>query len=128
MGVSMELGLRGVAQHVVADVDTAIAYGSGSVPVLSTPCLIALCEQAAIAAVAERLPAGVTTVGMRVQVDHLQPTAVGQEVSAEAILKHVEGRRLTFAVSVNDHRGLVAAGKVIRVIVDVERFMEKTRN
>jgi len=128
MGVAMELGLRGEALRVVSDVDTAIAYGSGSVPVLSTPCLIALCEQAAIAALADRLPAGVTSVGMRVQIDHLQPTPVGQEVSAEAVLKHVEGRRLTFSVAVNDHRGLVAAGKVTRVIVDVERFMDKTRD
>jgi len=125
MGVSMELGLRGEAQRVVGDVDTAIAYGSGAVAVLATPCLIALCEQAAIAAVADRLPDGVTTVGMRVQIDHLQPTPVGEEVLAEAVLKHVEGRRLTFSVSVSDHRGLVAAGKVTRVIVDAQRFMDK---
>lgn len=118
--------MRGEASLVVGDGDTAIAHRSGSVPVLATPCLIALCERAAIAAVADRLPAGLTTVGMRVQVDHLQPTAVGHEVSAEAVLKHVEGRRLTFAVSVDDNRGLVAAGKVTRVIVDVERFMDKT--
>src|SRR5262249_37659916 len=128
MGVSMELGLRGEAQRVVGDVDTAIAHGSGTVPVLATPCLIALCEQAAIAALADRLPDGVTTVGMRVQIDHLQPTPVGGEVAAEAILKHVEGRRLTFAVSVNDSRGLVAAGKVTRVIVDVQRFLDKANS
>jgi predicted thioesterase len=126
MGFPMEVGLRGEARLVVSEDDTAIAHRSGSVPVLSTPCVIALCERAAIAAVADRLPAGLTTVGMRVQVDHLQPTAVGHEVSAEAVLKHIEGRRLTFAVSVDDNRGLVAAGKVTRVIVDVERFMGKT--
>jgi fluoroacetyl-CoA thioesterase len=126
MGFAVEVGMRGEASIVVGDDDTAIAHRSGSVPVLSTPCVIALCERAAIAAVADRLPAGLTTVGMRVQVDHLQPTAVGHEVSAEAVLKHIEGRRLTFSVSVDDNRGLVAAGKVTRVIVDVERFMDKT--
>jgi predicted thioesterase len=125
MGIAVETGLRGEARRLVADADTAIAHGSGSVPVLATPCVVALCEQAAIAAMADRLPAGVTTVGMRVQIDHLRPTAVGHEVTAEAVLKHVEGRRLTFAVSVDDERGLVAAGKVTRVIIDVERFMDK---
>ena len=88
--------------------------------------MIELCERAAIAAIGDRLPPGITTVGMRVQVDHLQPTAVGHEVTAEAVLKHIEGRRLTFAVSVDDNRGLVAAGKVTRVMVDVQRFMDKT--
>lgn len=118
--------MRGESHLVVTDSDTAIAYGSGCVPVLATPCVIKLCEQAAVAAVNDHLPDGVTTVGMRVQIDHLQPTAVGHVVSAEAILKHIEGRRLTFAVSVEDHRGLVAAGKVTRVMIEVQRFMDKT--
>lgn len=125
MANAVETGLRGEARLVVTDADTAIAHGSGSVPVLSTPRIVALSEQAAIAAIADRLPPGVTTVGMRVQIDHLRPTAVGHEVSAEAVLKIVEGRRLTFTVSVGDERGLVAAGKVTRVIIDIERFMEK---
>ncbi len=126
MTSAIEVGQSGEARLTVSDGDTAIAYGSGSVPTLATPCVVKLAEQAAIAAVSDRLPAGMTTVGMRVQIDHLQPTAIGKEVVAEAILKHIEGRRLTFAVSVEDHRGLVAAGKVTRVIVDVERFMDKT--
>lgn len=122
----IDVGLRGEARIIVADDDTAIGRRTGAVPVLATPCLIELCERAAVSAVGDRLPPGQTTVGMRVQVDHLQPTAVGHEVMAEAVLKHIEGRRLTFAVSVNDNRGLVAAGKVTRVIVDVDRFMAKT--
>ncbi len=71
--------------------------------------------------------AGKTTVGMRVQVDHVQPTAVGVEVVAEAMLEKVEGRRLTFTVSASDPRGLVACGKVTRVLVDVEQFLQKSR-
>jgi predicted thioesterase len=126
MGHSIEVGLRGEVRHVVADEDTAIAFRSGSVPVLATPFLIALCEQAAIEAVGDRLPDGLTTVGMRVQIDHLQPIAVGREITAEAVLKYVEGRRLTFAVSVKNDRGLVGAGKVTRVVIDAERFMLKT--
>jgi len=63
---------------------------------------------------------------MRVQLDHLQPTAVGGTVEAEAMLERIEGRRLTFMVSASDAKGLVAAGRVTRVLVDVARFLEKT--
>jgi fluoroacetyl-CoA thioesterase len=120
-------GLHGSAKLIVAEADTAIALRSGDVPVLGTPRLIGLCEEASIAAVADRLPAGSTTVGMRVQVDHLAPTHVGSTVAAESTLEKVEGRRLTFTVSVSDHCGLVAAGKVTRVVVETERFLEKAR-
>ncbi|MDP1819266.1 MAG: hotdog domain-containing protein [Acidimicrobiales bacterium] len=120
-------GLHGSAKLVVADADTAVAMKSGEVPVLATPRVIALCEEAAVAAVADKLPAGQTTVGMRVQVDHLAPTSVGSSVAAEATLERVEGRRLTFTVTVNDHCGLIAAGKVTRVVVETERFLEKAR-
>lgn len=109
----------------VGESDTAISMRSGDVPVLATPRVIALCEEAAVAATDGHLTEGSTTVGMRVQVDHLQPTAVGDEVVAEAVLEKVEGRRLTFTVSVSDARGLVAAGRVTRVQVDRTRFLDK---
>jgi fluoroacetyl-CoA thioesterase len=125
--VTLAPGLHGSAKLVVAHDDTAIALRSGEVPVLATPRLIALCEEATIAAVAEHLPSDHTTVGMRVQVDHLHPTSVGSSVAAEATLERVEGRRLTFTVSVTDHCGLVAAGKVTRVMVETERFLDKVR-
>jgi fluoroacetyl-CoA thioesterase len=105
--------------------DTAVAFHSGRVPVLATPRLIALCEEASLGALGDALPADLTTVGMRVQLDHLAPTAVGHQVTAEATLERVEGRRLTFTVSATDERGLVAAGKVTRVVVNVEKFMER---
>ncbi len=120
-------GLHGSTKLVVADADTAIALHSGDVPVLGTPRLIALCEEATMVAVAEQLAVGQTTVGMRVQIDHLAPTHVGSTVAAEATLERVEGRRLTFTVSVSDHGGLVAAGKVTRVVVETERFLDKAR-
>ena len=120
-------GLHGSAKLVVADADTAIAMRSGDVPVLATPRLIALCEEAAVAAVADHVPGGQTTVGMRVQIDHLAPTIVGSAVAAEATLDKIEGRRLTFTVTVNDTCGLVAAGKVTRVVVETDRFLDKAR-
>lgn len=118
----------GLAASVLLDVrddDTAVALHSGEVPVLATPRLIALCEEASLQAIAGQVPEGHTTVGMRVQLDHLAPTAVGCSVTADARLDKIEGRRLTFSVSASDDRGLIAAGKVTRVVVDVGKFMDK---
>jgi predicted thioesterase len=110
---------------VVGDADTARSLGSGSVDVLGTPRLVALLEETTCEAVEGRLDNGATTVGMRVQVDHLHPTPIGAEVLAEAYLDKIEGRRITFTVTASDSGGLVAAGKVTRVVVDVQRFMGK---
>ena len=123
----MEPGLTGHVELVVADGDTAVAHRSGDVAVLSTPRIVALCEEAAVAAVAGAFEPGQTTVSMRIQLDHLAPTAIGDTVTADARLVVVEGRRLKFSVSVNDERGLVAAGKVTRVVVDRDHFLDKTR-
>lgn len=126
--MSLQTGLSASVETVVSDEDTAIAMRSGSVPVLATPRLVALCEQAAVEAIDGQLPEGSTSVGMRVQVDHLMPTSVGMPVKIEATLEKVSGRRLTFTVSASDDRGLVAAGRVTRVVVNVERFMEKAHH
>ncbi|MGD9995318.1 MAG: thioesterase family protein [Ilumatobacteraceae bacterium] len=123
--MNIEVGLRGEATLLVGPADTARAMKTGSVDVLATPRVIALCEEAAVQAVEGRLPPGHTTVGMRVQVDHLQPTGIGAEVVAEATLEKIDGRRLMFTVSASDTRGLVAAGKVTRVLVEVDRFLSK---
>ena len=90
---------------------TLRALGSGDVPVLGTPRLIALVEEASVPGLAGQVPEGHTTVGMRVQFDHVRPNKVGVTVTAEATLEKVEGRRLTFSVSVNDERGLVAPAR-----------------
>lgn len=123
----IKTGLTAAVDLVVGDDDTALAFGSGTVPVLATPRLVALCEEAAVAAINGEMPEGSTSVGMRVQFDHLAPTMVGSTVTAEATLEKVAGRRLTFTVSASDPRGLIAAGKVTRVVVDVERFLDKAR-
>jgi predicted thioesterase len=123
--VTVATGLRGEAEMMVGEADTARALRSGTVEVLATPRLIALCEEASCQAVAPALTDGTTTVGMKVALDHLQPSPIGARIVAEAVLAKVEGRRLTFTVSASDGRGLVAVGKVLRVMVDVERFMAK---
>lgn len=121
----MHLGLTAKIDLTVTANDTAQAARSGDVPVLATPRIIALVEEAAVAALAGHLLDGETTVSMRVQLDHLAPSAVGATVTASAKLEKVEGRRLKFSVSVSDARGLVAAGKVTRVVVERDRFMDQ---
>ena len=112
----------------VTDDDTAIAKKSGEVPVLATPRVVALCEEASVRALLGELGPRETSVGMQVQLDHLAPTAVGHLVTAEATVEKVKGRRVTFTVSVRDERGLVAVGRVTRVVVDIERFLDKARD
>jgi fluoroacetyl-CoA thioesterase len=121
----VEPGLSATVELVVGTADTALAMGSGEVEVLSTPRLIAMCEEAAFTAVGPELDEGQTTVGMKIQLDHLAPSAVGHRVAAEATVEKVNGRRISFTVSVNDERGLVAVGRVTRVVVDAERFLAK---
>ncbi|MCU1358293.1 MAG: Thioesterase superfamily [Acidimicrobiales bacterium] len=122
----MQPGLVARIELLVAEEDTAVVARTGDVSVLSTPRVIALVEETAVAAVAGRLDEGETTVSMRVQLDHLTPAAVGDTVTAGAKLEKVEGRRLIFSVSVTDARGLVAAGKITRVIVDRARFLDRS--
>jgi len=125
--VPVKPGLSAEVSLVVSDADTAIAIRSGDVPVLATPRVVALCEEAAVKALVGALGPDETSVGMQVQLDHLAPTAVGHTVTAEATVEKVNGRRVVFTVSVNDERGLVAVGRVTRVVVNVERFLEKAR-
>lgn len=118
-------GLRAQVETKVSDIDTAEALGSGDVAVLGTPRVVAWCESASIAALADTLDPGRTTVGMRVQIEHIAPSAVGATIQTESVLKKVEGRRLTFTVSVSEDGRLVAAGKVTRVVVDRSEFLAK---
>jgi fluoroacetyl-CoA thioesterase len=123
--MALRPGLSALVAMVVTDDDTALALHTGDVPVLATPRVARLAEEATVQAVAGELEEGTTTVGYRLQLDHLAPTAVGGQVHAEAILESVESRRLTFRVSVNDGRGLVAAGKITRVVVERSRFLDR---
>lgn len=126
--MALRPGLTATVSLLVTDADTATAFRSGDVDVLATPRLVALAEEAAVLAVSGALEKGITTVGYRVQFDHLAPTVPGATVAAEATLEAVEGRRLIFRVSITDHRGLVAAGRITRVSVERKRFMEKAQS
>lgn len=125
--VTVRGGLHGEVDHVVDIADTAAALRSGDVPVLGTPEVIRLLEEATVAALGGYLAEGQTSVSCRVEVSHVAPVAVGSKVRAVATLERTEGRRLVFAVSVSDPSGLVAAGKITRILVDREHFLLKAR-
>ena len=118
-------GLSARVELTVTDADTAQAVGSGDVPVLGTPRVLALAEAATVAATAPRLTPGTTTVGTRVELDHRVPTAVGRTVAAKAQLAKVDGRRLLFEVTVTEGARVVAEGRIERVVVDRHRFVER---
>ncbi|MFP4148383.1 MAG: thioesterase family protein [Nitriliruptoraceae bacterium] len=118
-------GLKLARTLTVGDEHTATALGSGDVPVLATPALLALAEGACVDAIADQLEPGQTSVGTWAEVEHLEPTSVGGTVCAQATLIGHHGRRLEFRISV-DHDGTqIALVKHRRVLVDRDRFLSK---
>jgi predicted thioesterase len=121
----LRIGLHGKATLRVTPNHTAEALGSGDVPVLATPALVALLERAAVNAVQETLAPGETTVGTWLEVSHLAPTPVGADVAAEAELTAIEGRKLTFTIVAHDSRNKIGECKHHRLIVSRDRFLAK---
>lgn len=121
----LEAGLKAESGAVVTASVSAAEMGSGDLPVLATPAMIALMENAAMIAVAGELPEGSTTVGAMINTTHIRPTAIGDTVTASAVLTAVEGRKLTFRVEARDSVGLVGEGDHIRYVVDREKFLSK---
>src|SRR6195952_910479 len=109
-------GTSARVELTVTDADTAQSIGSGDVPVLATPRVLALAEAATVAATARQMPGGITTVGTRAEVEHKAATPVGRTVTALATLAKVDGRKLLFEVVVRDGEDLVAEVRVERVI------------
>ncbi len=118
-------GLTGTAEAVVDDARTARALGSGSEAVFATPAMIALMEEAAVAATAKHLPDGSITLGTRIAVDHLAATEPGARVAATAELTDVSGRTLTFAVTAQEGGKLIGQGTHTRAVIERRRFLDK---
>ena len=122
----LEPGLKAAVELTVTEADTAVALGSGDVPVLGTPRVLALMEAAAVKALEGRLEPGQTTVGISADLRHLAPTPVGGRVRAEARLIVAEGRNLGFEISLRDASGSeVATAHHRRSVVDRERFLSR---
>lgn len=121
----METGLKHTSTLTVSEKHLAANVGSGDLPVLATPAMMALMENAAMLAVCGALDEGQTTVGGQISSSHLRPTPLGATVTATAELTAVEGRKLTFRVTASDAHGVIGEGSHLRFIVDAERFMSK---
>jgi len=116
----------------VTDADTAAAVGSGSLPVLGTPRLLAWCEAATCAAIDPTLDQGATSVGTRVTLEHLAASPVGQQVEVTASATYVDGRLHRFTVgavhldgSPSQQGKVIGSGEITRVVVDSEKFLSR---
>jgi predicted thioesterase len=116
------VGATATIEETVTEPMTAHAIGSGDVRVLGTPMLLTLAERAAMAALSDRLPEGITTVGTSVKLVHLEPTPVGAHVRVTASVERIRGRRLHFVFTAWDPTEEVAGGQHVRVLVDRGEF------
>ena len=121
----IEIGLKHTSELTVTNTVTAVKMGSGDMPVLATPAMLALMENAAMLAVADELPKGCTTVGGHIESSHLKPSKIGDKVSATAEVTKVDGKKIEFKVSTSSGDILLGEGTHLRFIVDRERFMSK---
>ena len=122
------VGIKGAGDWFVTKELSALHIGSGTVPVLATPMMIALMEKTCRESVKPYLEPGQETVGTHVDVRHLAATPVGMDVHCETEVAEVDRRRIVFKVAVYDKAGLVGEGTHERFIIDVEKFREKTEN
>lgn len=123
--MSITVGMKGRAEAVVNEQNTAIAAGSGTLPVFATPWMCALMEKAAWTAVAPALEEGDSTVGTKLNISHLSATPVGLKVWAESEVTLVDGKRIELKVSAYDEKGLIGEGTHERFLVTNERFLGK---
>jgi fluoroacetyl-CoA thioesterase len=124
------VGTAAVREFVVSDDDTAIALGSGDVPVLATPRLVAWLEATTVACLDDVLDDARTSVGTRVDVEHSAASPVGARLTAAASISYVDGRLVRFEVAAEHRVGdaepsVVATGRITRVVVDRDRFLAR---
>lgn len=123
----VEIGQKHTSELTVTDVVTAIAIGSGDMPVLATPMMMAMMENAAMLAVEDELPEGCTTVGGHIESSHIKPSKIGDKVSATAEVTKVDGKKIEFRVFAYSGDTLLGEGTHLRFIVDREQFMSKLK-
>ena len=121
----VEVGLRHTSELTVTEAVTAERMGSGDMPVLATPAMMALMENAAMLAVANHLPEGSTTVGGHISSSHLRPSKIGDMVRAEAEVTKVDGRKIEFKVAAYSGNVVLGEGTHLRFIVYREKFLSK---
>lgn len=123
--MSITVGLKGRAEAVVNDSNTAKACCSGALPVFGTPFLCALMEEASWKSIAPHLEEGQSTVGTKLDISHDSATPVGMKVWAESEITQTDGKRIVLKVAAYDEKGLIGQGVHERYIVTDERFLAK---
>ena len=123
----LEVGLKGYAETMVDESNVASSVGSGLLDVFSTPGMIALMEKACKESVAPFLDEGQGTVGIRLEVDHLAATPIGQKVWVDSELIAVDKRILTFAVMARSEKEKIGEGIHKRCVILNDRFLEKMK-
>lgn len=121
----MNIGLSHTSSLVVEDRHLALNVGSGDLPVLGTPVMLTLMENAAMLAVSPELGDDESTVGSMITSSHVRPTAPGDTITATATLEAVEGRKLTFRVEAHDSKGVIGEGSHVRYIINKTKFLAK---
>ena len=121
----VETGIKGSADLLVTKECSALHIGSGTVPVLATPMMIALMERTCNESVVPHLDEGQGTVGTLVNVSHTAATPVGMRVWCESELLEVDRRRLVFRVQAFDERGPIGEGTHERFVIDTAKFQAK---
>ena len=124
--MEITVGMKGTVSTTVEREDTAREVGSGDLLVYATPCMVALMEGAACEAIADALSDSQTTVGTALNIEHTSASPVGMDIRAEAEVTEVSGKVITFAVTAYDEAGPIGAGTHKRVIVNSQKFLEKT--
>ena len=124
--MEITVGMKGEVFTQVEREDTAKEVGSGDLLVYATPCMVALMEGAACEAIADCLSETQTSVGTGLNIEHISATPVGLEVRAEAEVTEVNGKVITFALRAYDEAGEIGKGTHTRVIVNTQKFLEKT--
>jgi fluoroacetyl-CoA thioesterase len=123
--MTLETGIRGEQSVLVTAANTAKTMGSGTLDVFATPALVALAEKTCWMSVADALGEGNGSVGTKLELEHTAPTPVGMTVTCESELVAVEGRKLTFKVSLHDEKGPVGGGTHERFVVNDAKFAAK---
>jgi len=118
-------GLSAEMKITVGEADTASKWGSGLVPVYSTPAMVGLMEAAAVKALDGQLEPGQTSVGGRIDVRHLAATPVGMSVHARAELTAFNGRKLSFRVEAWDEVEKIGEGLHERFVIDTDKFVAR---
>lgn len=121
----MNIGEKYEVEITVTDEFTAKSMRSGSLPVLATPFMVALMEQAASDLCDKYIEEGLSTVGTALNIQHLAPTAVGAKVRAVATVTDYDGRKICFDVEAYDEAGLIGKGTHERFTIKIDKFMQK---